>query len=355
LFGLLERHYKILITSLALLLAAGYVNKLCWPHKGGLDFEYGYYPYEDWKEGTMRWTWRKTRMRIEAVSDLFGFKIAARGFNSTGPEGLTFKVFLDGEMLDKVHFFDGGRRYLYFYIPDIEGRKVEIRTEVDRTFNPLRMKISEDRRDLGVAVSPVSFLKIMPKDGVGFYGWQTMDAQSEKRMAQSGRQIEKHPSEMRPTETSSISRSREKRFRWTGKRASVSIADCGLRIAERAEGREQSGLRNADWGKRGPSEIRSTVTDVNFTGQGDERGLILFLWCGHPDIEKEGVGVKILGDGVLLREIEFGDRGVKRVEFGGEELAGKEVLTFEVSRTWNPKRMGVSKDIRDLGVAVAIP
>ena len=241
----------------------------------------------------MRWTWRKALTRVEAASDLFGFRVVAGGANSTGPEGLTFKVYLDGKMLDDVHFFDGGCRYLYYYVPGIKGKEIEIGTEVDRTFNPLRMKINEDGRDLGVAVSPLSFLKIMPKDGVGFYGWE-----SEQRAVSSEQGV-------------------VVRFRWTGKRASVGIEDCGLRRTE--------------------------------------EGLVVFLRCGHPGIDKEPVLVRILGDGDLLRYVEFGDYGWKRVEFGVEELKKKEILTYEVSRTWNPKRMGVSKDDREFGVAVAVP
>ena len=52
---------------------------------------------------------------------------------------------------------------------------------------------------------------------------------------------------------------------------------------------------------------------------------------------------------------EFSDYGWKRVDFGADELEGKGLVTYEVSRTWNPKRMGVSGDGRDLGVEVAIP
>jgi hypothetical protein len=80
---------------------------------------------------------------------------------------------------------------------------------------------------------------------------------------------------------------------------------------------------------------------------------MVFLRCAHPDIEKEVVVVKVLGDGEVLSELEFGDHGWRKAEF--KELAGREVLTFEVSRTWNPKRMGMSDDLRDLGVAVVIP
>jgi len=202
LFGFLERHYRLLIASLALLLAAGYVHKLCWTHRGEDNFEYGYYAYENWKEGPMRWTWRKACVRVEATSDLFGIKVAAAGYNSTGPDGLTLRVFLEDETLDVVHFFGGGSRHLYYYVPDIDGKDIEIRVEVDRTFNPLRMKISEDGRELGVAVSEPRFLEKMPKDGVGFYHWET-----------TAEDIAGWP------------KGEEKRFRWTGKRASVKVSD----------------------------------------------------------------------------------------------------------------------------------
>ena len=120
-FDILERHHKVLITSLALLLTVGYVYKLCWPHEGDEKFQYGFYAYEKWKGGPMRWTSRKALTRVEAVSDLFGFRVVSSGSNSTGPEGLTFEVSLDGKLLNSIHLFDGGRRYLYYYVPDIKG------------------------------------------------------------------------------------------------------------------------------------------------------------------------------------------------------------------------------------------
>ena len=63
--------------------------------------------------------------------------------------------------------------------------------------------------------------------------------------------------------------------------------------------------------------------------------------CAHPGIDKEPVVVKVLGDGEVLRYIEFKDYAWKRVDIGAEELEGKRVLTYEVSLTWNPRRMGV--------------
>ena len=41
-------------------------------------------------------------------------------------------------------------------------------------------------------------------------------------------------------------------------------------------------------------------------------------------------------------------------ELTHEQLRGKGYLTLVVDRTWNPRKMGISDDDRDLGVAVAI-
>jgi hypothetical protein len=154
--------------------AVGYVHKLCFPHKQE-NFEWGYYAYENWGTGKMRWMWRRGAMHLRAETNLLGMRVVAQSHNSKGPEGLTFDVSVDGELLDSVWLVDGGSRYLYWYVPGIKGKVIEIETEVDRTFKPIRLGINEDGRELGVAVSPVWFLRIMPREGVGFYGWEKTD------------------------------------------------------------------------------------------------------------------------------------------------------------------------------------
>jgi len=114
-------------------------------------------------------------MHLRAETNLLGMRVVAQSHNSKGPEGLTFDVSVDGELLDSVWLVDGGSRYLYWYVPGIKGKVIEIETEVDRTFKPIRLGINEDGRELGVAVSPVWFLRIMPREGVGFYGWEKTD------------------------------------------------------------------------------------------------------------------------------------------------------------------------------------
>ena len=184
----------------------------------------------------------------------------------------------------------------------VQRGKHEFLFDMSRTWNPKKLGISADVRDLGIAVSEPRFMIKLPKDGVGFYKWEIWG----------GGEIPGWPE------------GKEKRFRWTMGRASESIADCAP--VEHPAGTRFNGVK-----------------------------IVMFLKCGHPGIGKEPVVVKILGDGDLLREIEFKGHGWKRVVFSGDELKGKEVLTFEVSRTWNPKRMGVSGDSRDLGVAVGVP
>ena len=202
--------------------------------------------------------------------------------------------------------------------------------------------MNEDRRDLGVAVSEPRFLKKMPKDGVGFYGWEIWG----------GEEIPGWPE------------GKEQRFRWTGKRASVPMrmAQSAEREAERAERIEKGkgrGRKTEDRGRRAPrlNTLKGNPVQLGREdrGEGKERdlGIEVFLRCKHPDVGDEAVVVRISDERGLLRTVIFEKREWRKVVLGGDELKDSEVVTFEVSRTWNPKRMGVSGDNRDLGIAVA--
>lgn len=81
---------------------------------------------------------------------------------------------------------------------------------------------------------------------------------------------------------------------------------------------------------------------------------MVFLGCSHPEFDKEPILVKMWDEVGLIRIVIFDGHEWKKVVLEAEELRGAEVLRLEVSRTWNPKVMGVSEDHRDLGVAVAI-
>jgi hypothetical protein len=89
--------------------------------------------------------------------------------------------------------------------------------------------------------------------------------------------------------------------------------------------------------------------------EGDTKDRItLFLFSAHPDIQKNPVSVKLIGDNGYMKEEVFTDNRWKQVELKGDELKGLGALTCQVSRTWSPESAGISQDNRDLGVAVAI-
>ena len=326
-FGILGRHYKFLIMSLALLLAAGYIHKLCRTHQGEDNFEYGYYAYENWEEGRMRWTWRRGGMRIRATGDLFGIKVVVCHTVGLDKKPVAMNISVDGQLVDHLDFRVIGSQKWHYWLKKRNKGPHEILIEVSRTWNPKESGINADNRDLGVAVGEPRFLDTLPKDGIGFYPWEKWG----------GGEIPGWPKD------------KEKRFRWTGKQASRLTSDFGL------------------CNIKDPSRIDSTLVDANLRGRdgrqtpdmGDQGkdgvNRMVFLMCGHPDIEKAPVLVRILGDGLLLRHVEFEDHGWKKVAVKETELEGKKVITFEVSRTWNPRRLGVSMDERDLGVAVAVP
>ena len=83
-------------------------------------------------------------------------------------------------------------------------------------------------------------------------------------------------------------------------------------------------------------------------------GLTLFLMCAHPGIDKNPVVLEILNGNKLLKQETFADHQWRKVLIEPEILNHSKILTFQVSRTWNPKIAGVSEDSRDLGVAVAV-
>jgi O-antigen ligase len=287
---------------------------------------FGFYEREKWPEGYYRWSGPRARCSVRGqgsvvsgqkekddrgqrtgVKGLVGFDFVC-GTPGVEKEPVRVIVSLDGKPIDEIVFDRNGGEQRWYYVKgkgqgaggrgqeakSEENQKHEFLFDVSRTWNPKKMGISGDVRDLGVAVSEPKFLEKMPKDGIGFSHWEKIEGGGLKTDDGGGKAA---------------------RFRWTGRRASEKTEDGGQRT--------------------------------------DDGGLVVFLRCAHPGIDKEPVVVKVLGDGEVLRYLEFRDYGWKKVAFGVDELKGKTVITYEVSRTWNPKRMGISGDDRDLGVAVA--
>jgi len=289
---------------------------------------HGFYDREKWGETYYRWSGAKASVVISGQWSLGGGQMA--GVGSRGPrvegwraedkwvvefdlqchtpgvenEPVRVVTSLDGERIDDLWFDKKGSLKRQYYVGKKEaGVGHKFLFEVSRTWNPKRLGVSEDLRDLGVAVSEVRFLDKMPKDGVGFYDWETLG----------GGKIPGWPGNTLG------------RFRWTGMRASMLSTDY-------------------------PSTI---VPTGNKTSRTKQPSMTLFLMCAHPDIDKNPVVLKIMGDNELLKQETFVDHQWRKVLIKPAELNNSKILTFQVNRTWNPKAAGVSEDGRDLGVAIA--
>lgn len=235
---------------------------------------YGYYGEEDWSEGKVRWMGKRSLREIEVKSSVLNINLFC-GHPDVQKMPVRADLWIDNNYVGGVTFIRNGWKDVNIHLSPEKGKKVKLKIEVNRTFNPHKWGINNDRRDLGLASLE------LPEDRIGFYDWETWNNQF--------------------------------RFRWTKKRASMHL------------------------------EARSDMFEIP----------ILAL---HPDIKKNPVTVKIYWDDLLLEEVTFNQNRWIKVKLNLQEVSkGNGIITFDVSRTWNPKIFKVSEDNRDLGVAVGEP
>ena len=163
----------------------------------------GFYELENWPNGEYRWSGKKAIMYYRAETNVIGLNIHAHPYNSLSPEGLKLKLNANGKNLDEISFFDGGDIKKFYYIPAIQDKDIQIQFDVGKTFNPFKIGLSEDLRNLGVAVGPIEFANVIPEDGLGFHNWEIWNGDP-------------------PPEWSL---SLPVKFRWTGMRASIKVSD----------------------------------------------------------------------------------------------------------------------------------
>ncbi len=245
-----------------------------WPLKN----EYGYYNEENWNGAIMRWTGKESSISLKAIGDIVEFSVVAFQGNSSGPKGLSLDVSINDLFTDTLHFFNGGKRKLSYYIPGIKGTDVVIKTKVSETFNPKKLQINNDARDLGIARGVIKFNSEIPKGGIGFYRWEEWGGDKPFKV------------------------------RLTGGRASVPLEDIDFKKIQ--------------------------------------------ILCSHPDIEQNPVVVTVFVDDKPVWQKEVRDKMWKKIELNPDSPINGKVVTFQVSRTWNPKSISISGDRRDLGVAV---
>jgi len=249
----------------------------------------GFYYREKWPDGAYyRWTDKEALLRLRQGGLVELTFICSHLDVEMNPVFLS--VSSGASDLDRITFIRKGAITRQYYIPEATKKNLELKFKISRTWNPKKMGVNLDKRNLGVAVSEIKYMDKVPNKDVGFYDWENLGMNK----------IPGWPNDV------------PQKFRWTGKQATIML------------------------------------------GIGSENGLKLFLMCAHPKIDEDPILVSILSDDKLIWQEKFSVNRWKDVLLSPAELKDRKTLTIQVSRTWNPKASGYSEDGRDLGVAVAV-
>jgi hypothetical protein len=245
-------------------------------------------------------------MKYEGILNLRGLGQIG---NATGArialkEPVIVDISVDDQHVNHLVFDGMGSRKWHYWLEKRDSGPHQILIEVSRTWNPRKLGISVDNRDLGVAVGEPEFPTLFPVEGIGFYDWETWRGDAIPGWTED-----------------------ERKFRWMGAQAFIPI-DLPSRIAY---------IR-----KYQPSDEEAHR----------KNGLQVFLKSVHPDVGDDPVVVEIYRDKMLLKKIVLKGKQWEKIVFDQNEIKDSKVLGIKVSRTWNPRLLGVSEDGRDLGVAV---
>jgi len=197
-------------------------------------------------------------------------------------------VYLHKEKIDLITFTGIGEKKRQYYFSNSENEPLDILFEVSRIWNPRKYGINVDNRNLGIGISPIKTVRGFPQDDVGFYPFENWEMESNYW----------------PNEKSV-------KFRWMGTRTTIKVKENDKR-----------------------------------------KGIKLYFLASHPDLSDEKpVLLRIYGDSKKISELEL-KKFWQEVKIDPRDIEKTEILTFRVSRTWNPKLLKMSLDNRDLGAAV---
>lgn len=124
----------------------------------GWQFEYGFYRKEVWGDKfPFWWTQKEAQMRITAAGKALEFSLFC-----THPDAdnnpVTVRISVNGQFVEAVELTRDRWKKVKVPLAGLEGKRIALSLAVDRTFNPKRQGISEDHRDLGVAIARVHWV-----------------------------------------------------------------------------------------------------------------------------------------------------------------------------------------------------
>lgn len=118
---------------------------------------YGYYDEEDWSEGKVRWTGKESLREVEVTSSVLSLNLFC-GHPDVNKNPVQADLWIGNKRHGQVTYSANGWKRVNIYLPSEKGKKVKLKIEVSRTFNPYKWGINNDNRNLGLAVTEIRWL-----------------------------------------------------------------------------------------------------------------------------------------------------------------------------------------------------
>ena len=276
---------KKLLLIIVFAILASIPFRLFFPSNNKVITNHGFYYWERWQHQIpFRWTKRTASQQIEINGSTLYLPILSSQPNISN-KPVKIDIYFDGYKIDSIILKENKWRILNYPIIDNFDKNLIISFILNRTWNPLKSGFNKDGRDIGIGVGeiwwdriPSYFKSLNLQEEYGFYDWEIYND--------------------------------EFKFRWSKKRAYISLTPEGERI-------------------------------------------FIPMMCNKPDIKKNPQKVRVCLNNFLMKEVILNDTNWKTLMFNLGKTENKEILiTLEVMQTWKPSAFGLSSDKRELGVAV---
>ena len=134
--------------------------------------DHGFYSWESWQDKLpFRWTKRVASQELKIEGQTLYIPLIS--FHpSIAKEPLKVQIYLNGRMIDQVVIKDNLPHIFNYPLFPTSNKSIVISYVTDKTWNPMKIKVRKDWRNLGVAVGKVSWDELPDK-------WRQLGAQAE--------------------------------------------------------------------------------------------------------------------------------------------------------------------------------
>ena len=160
-----SKNYRVLFAPLVLIMAVGYINHFGKSLPPPQIYEFGFYPYETWQGKKVHWMGKEAHSRILVKGNCMKFEVHAMTPNIDS-RGLNFQLWINKHIWDEIQFTNSETKSLRYYVPFKNNEIIDIKMVVSKTFNPSRLGLNSDSRNLGLLVSEIQFTEKLPMEGM---------------------------------------------------------------------------------------------------------------------------------------------------------------------------------------------